>query len=213
MIDHDDTTVDSTPTIHYPAHREQMRRLNRVKDTLSLEDWFLINYDPGIGPFLSEVLKLNQEEQRLCYQVWREYTTAMIPEFFEGILSLLQDFRSQGGIVVVVSHSESDVIKKHYEIQQEVPGFLPDRIIGWDGVVEKHKPHPWPVFSVMEENNLSREEILVVDDLKPGILMANRAQVDSVAVNWSHRHPIIQLGLAELATYSLDSIEELRRII
>jgi len=213
MIDHDDTTVDSTPSIHYPAHREQMKQLDRPEDILSLEDWFLINYEPGIGPFMSETLKLNSEEQKLCYRVWREYTTSLVPDFFPGILPLLRDFRGSGGIVVVVSHSEADVIKKHYELQQELPGFLPDRIIGWEGIAEKHKPHPWPVYSVMEEFGLFREDILVVDDLKPGILMARRAEVDAAAVNWSHRHPVIREGLAELATYSLDSVEDLRHLL
>ena len=190
-----------------------MKRLGRMEDTLSLEDWFLVNYDPGIGPFMAETLKLTAEEQKICYQVWREFTTSLIPEFFPGILPLLRDFRDSGGVVVVVSHSEADVIRRHYEQQQEIPGFMPDRIIGWDGIAEKNKPYPWPVHSVMEEYGLSREELLVVDDLKPGIVMASRAKVDAAAVNWSHRHPVIRGGLAEMATYSLDSIEELKLLL
>jgi phosphoglycolate phosphatase-like HAD superfamily hydrolase len=43
--------------------------------------------------------------------------------------------------------------------------------------------------------------------------MARRAEVDAAAVNWSHRHPVIREKLAELATYSLDSIEELKNLL
>ena len=37
MIDHDDTTVDSTPSIHHLAHIEQMKQLGRSHEALDLE--------------------------------------------------------------------------------------------------------------------------------------------------------------------------------
>ena len=213
LIDHDDTTVDSTPSIHYPAHVEQMKRLGKEAELLSLKDWFLINYSPGIQSYLADTLGLSPEEQELCYRIWREYTTRDIPEFFKGILNLLSEFRSRGGKIVVVSHSEPDIIESHYEKQTEVPGFFPDRIIGWEGDIEKHKPNPWPVFSVMDEYGLEKNEILVVDDLKPGIEMAVRAGVDSVAAVWSHGIPAITEGLSQMSTYTAESIEGLADIL
>ena len=213
LIDHDDTTVDSTPSIHYPAHVEQMKQLGRERELLSLKDWFLINYSPGIQSYLADTLQLSAEEQEQCYRIWRTYTTRDVPKFFDGILDLLYGFRKDGGKIVVVSHSEPDIIKRHYELQTEYPGFLPDRIIGWEGDITKHKPNPWPVFSVIEEYSIPKEQILVVDDLRPGIEMAVRGGVDSVAAVWSHGIPAITEGLSEMSTYTAESIEGLAAIL
>ncbi|MBN2656366.1 MAG: HAD family phosphatase [Spirochaetales bacterium] len=213
IIDHDDTTVDSTPSIHYLAHQEQMRRIGRESETSTLEEWFKVNFDPGFSVYIDKVLKLTEAEKKICYEIWREFTTVLNPPFFEGMLSLLNDFRNQGGIIVVVSHSEPDIIRNHYETQSELPGFMPDRIIGWTGEPEKQKPFPWPVEEVMKEFSLSRKEILVVDDLKPGITMANRAGVDSAGVGWSHNLPVIRKAISRESTYFLESVEELRRLV
>lgn len=213
LLDHDDTTVDSTPSIHYPSHREQMKRLGREEQILSLEEFFLINFEPGLTSYFNDVLKLSKDELALCYDVWREFTTTRTPEFYPGILAMLNRYQELGGIIVVVSHSEADVIRHHYEKQEIFPGFMPQRIIGWDGVVEKHKPHPWPVLDVMREYELEQRDILVVDDLKPGILMAHRAGVDSAAVTWSHGHPVIRKGLAEMASYELNSLKEFESLL
>jgi beta-phosphoglucomutase-like phosphatase (HAD superfamily) len=129
------------------------------------------------------------------------------------MLPLLQEFREKGGIIVVVSHSEEDIIQSHYEKQSEIPGFIPDRIIGWTGEPEKQKPYTWPIDEVVKQFHLNKKEILVVDDLRPGIKMANRAGVDSVGVGWSHNLPIIKEGIIGECTYFLDSVQELYNLI
>lgn len=213
IIDHDDTTVDSTPSIHYLAHQEQMKRIGRESQISTLEEWFKVNFDPGFSIYIDSVLKLSDEEKKICYDIWREFTTVLTPPFFEGMLSLLDEFRRGGGIIAVVSHSEADIIRSHYEKQQEIPGFLPDRIIGWTGDPEKQKPHTWPVDQIREQFNLAKEEILVIDDLRPGITMANKAGVDSVGVGWSHNIQVIREGIIDQCTYFLYSIKDLRNLI
>lgn len=213
VIDHDDTTVNSTPTIHYLSHIEQMKRLGRESETSTLEEWFKVNFDPGYTTYIDSILKLTDEEKRICYKIWREFTTVMTPPFFEGMLPLLQEFRDKGGIIAVVSHSEPDIIRSHYEKQDELPGFLPDRIIGWTGDAEKQKPNSWPLEEIMKQYNLEKEEILVVDDLRPGITMANKAGVDSAGVGWSHNLPVIKEGIIDQCTYFLDTVNELYNLV
>jgi len=190
-----------------------MKRLGREKQTSTLEEWFKVNFDPGFSVYIDSVLKLSEEEKKICYSIWREFTTVLTPPFFKGMLPLLRDFRNEGGVIAVVSHSEPDIIKSHYERQTELPGFLPDRIIGWTGEPEKQKPYPWPVEQIREQFNLPEKEILVVDDLKPGITMANRAGVDSAGVGWSHNLAVIRDALSKESTYFLDSVEELRHLV
>lgn len=213
IIDHDDTTVDSTPSIHYLAHQEQMKRLGRESETSTLEEWFKVNFDPGFSVYIDSILKLTDEEKKICYNIWREFTTVMTPPFFPGMLPLLRKFREHDGIIVVVSHSEPDIIRSHYEKQSEIPGFLPDRIIGWTGEPEKQKPYAWPVEDIIKQYRLKKEEILVVDDLRPGITMANRAGVDSAGVGWSHNLPIIKEGILNQCTYFLNTVDELSSLV
>ncbi len=213
IIDHDDTTVDSTPAIHYLAHQEQMKRLGRESETSTLEEWFKVNFDPGFSVYIDSILKLSDSEKKICYDIWREFTTVMTPPFFDGMLPLLQKFRNKGGIIVVVSHSESDIIKSHYEKQTEIPGFIPDRIIGWTGDPDKQKPNCWPVEQVQKQFALRNDEILVVDDLRPGITMANNAGVDSAGVGWSHNLPIIREGIINQCTYFLDTVDDLSKLV
>ena len=213
LIDHDDTSVDSSPSIHHPAHLEQMKQLGREHESVSADEWMKINYDPGILAYLDTVLKLDKKEKDLCYTVWREYAKTRIPDFFPGILPLMKRFRDKGGYIVVVTHSEAEMVQAHYRHQQEIPGFLPDRIIGWTGDRSKNKPEPWPVFDVMKNYNLKKSEIVVVDDLKPGITMAKRAGVDSIGVGWSHQIPEIIEDMKKSCTYYASSVKEFAEII
>ncbi len=215
MIDHDDTAVDSTPSIHHPAHIEQMKQLGKSHQASDLKEWFQINFHPGLTVHLEETLKLSKEENKLCYEIWRDFTTTKIPPFFPGILKMLYNFKLQGGIIVVVSHSESDIIISHYEKQTEFPGFVPDRVFGWNGKREENKPNIWPVDETIKQFCIEKKDILVVDDLKPGILMAQKAGVDSAGVGWSQSHEIaeIKADLSSICTYYFEEVEELKNLI
>ncbi len=213
LIDHDDTCVDSTPKIHYPSHIIQMKRLGREDEILSLEEWLKVNYSPGITEYLDSTLKLNSSEKDMCYRIWREHSTGKIPRFFPGILQLMDKFKRLGGTVVVVSHSEEEMIRDHYSRQKESPGFFPDLIIGWNGDGSKNKPDPWPVFNVMEKYGAEKREIIVVDDLKPGIIMAAKAGVDSAGVGWSHRIPEIMEDMKENCTFYVSTVDELGELL
>ena len=216
MIDHDDTAVDSTPTIHHPAHLEQMKQLGRSHEALNLEDWFKINFHPGLVNYFKDTLTFTKEENKLCYSVWRDFTTkGDHPPFFPGILKVLNHFRNEGGIIVVVSHSEPDIIKTHYKQQKEFPGLFPDRIFGWNGNPEENKPNVWPVEETIKQFGIEKKDLLVIDDLKPGITMAIEAGVDSAGVGWSQSHqiPEIKADLSDICTYYFEKVKELETLI
>lgn len=215
MIDHDDTAVDSTPIIHHPAHLEQMKQLGRSHQASSLNEWFRINFHPGLTVHLEETLKLSKEENILCYNIWRDFTTTKFPPFFPGMLKLLNKFKAGGGIIVVVSHSEPDIITSHYKQQTEYPDLMPHRVFGWNGNRKENKPNTWPVQETIKQFSLEKKEILVVDDLKPGIIMAIKAGVDSAGVGWSQSHEIqeIKTDLSGICTYYLEKVDALERLI
>ena len=213
ILDHDDTAVDSTSEIHYPAHVEVMRRLRPDNTPVSLENWFRKNFDPGIMNFLRQELDFNDDEIEVEFEVWREYTAGITPEFFPGFLDIIREFRNRGGIVTVVSHSEADTIRRHYETATNGNVFLPDTIHGWTMEAEKRKPNPYPVHEILREYNLSSEDVLVVDDLKPGVEMAKAAGVPIAAAGWSHQISEIRQYMKRHCEAYFPDIESFGRFI
>jgi phosphoglycolate phosphatase/pyrophosphatase PpaX len=188
VLDHDDTAVDSTAWIHHPAHVQSMKRLRPDQLPLTLDQWFLKNYNPGILKYMVEELALSEEEMREEYEIWRKFTGEQIPHFYPGFLEALTAFKSGGGKIAVVSHSEKEFIERDYRANN----FLPDLIYGWEEDDTKRKPHPWPLLDAMRQTGVSPSETLVVDDLKPGVTMARAAGVDMAAAGWAHSIPEIE---------------------
>lgn len=184
LLDHDDTAVRSTEDIHYPAHLESLRVLRPEKQPPGMEQWLLANFH-GIMNYLEGELKLTTAEMEQELEIWRRFTTRRQPEFFPGFLETLADFRRKGGKVAVISHSEEDVIAGHYRRAKD-PMSFPDLIFGWTNEERKRKPSPWPVRQALARFGLKPHEALIVDDLKPGILMSQAAGVAFAAAGWSH---------------------------
>ena len=70
ILDHDDTVMDSTASIHYPAFLSSLNEL-RPGTTISLDDYFRVNFDPGFLPYLTEVLSFTPEELDKAVAVFR----------------------------------------------------------------------------------------------------------------------------------------------
>jgi phosphoglycolate phosphatase/pyrophosphatase PpaX len=210
VADHDDTSVMSTPSIHYPAHVEALRRLRPEMAPVSLEDFFRKNFHPGFLPFLSEELGLSESEIAESYEVWRSFTASSVPEFFPGLLEIYAEHKARGGILVVVSHSEVSMIERDYRAAGSV---MPDFVFGWDADPDRRKPHPFPLLETMRRFGLSPEEVIVLDDLKPGLDMASAAGVDFAAAGWGHAIPEIRNAMTGRCSYYLERIEDLRRLL
>ena len=211
LIDHDDTAVESTATVHYPAHLEALQVLRPGRVPPSQEEWIVRNFH-GIMEYLEGDLGLTRDEQLTELAIWRRWTERSAPPFYPGFLELLGDFRRHGGLVVVISHSEADVIESHYRAAQDPP-FLPDLIFGWDHDDNRRKPSPWPVLEALRRLSCAPSEALIVDDLKPGVLMARAAGVSMAAAGWSHRIAEIETYMRANATWYCPRVEDLRLLL
>ena len=74
VLDHDDTVVNSTATIHYPAFLEALKLL-RPGVTISLEDYFRENFDPGFIPYCVGKLGMTDDELEVEVECWRNYVS------------------------------------------------------------------------------------------------------------------------------------------
>jgi phosphoglycolate phosphatase-like HAD superfamily hydrolase len=211
ILDHDDTAVDSTATIHYPAHLAALKKLRPEHSIPSLETWFLKNFHPGLMVYLREDLEMSSRELEQEFLIWREYTSSRVPRFYPGFLEILVRYRHEGGLIAVVSHSQKDIIARDYLLHQ--PGVVPDMILGWDQDAGRRKPDPWPVRQILGHFGLEPYEVLIVDDLKPGVLMAEAAGVDIAAAGWGHFIPAIRAYMQAHCRCYLSSVAELGEFI
>lgn len=207
VIDHDDTAVASTAEIHFPAYRHSLRRLRPDMPEPTLQDFYLANFHPGFAEHLRDELGFTEAEIRIEFEIWRAYVAERTPAFYGGFADVLRSFRDAGGQVAVVSHSYEDTIRRHYALG--AGGFEPDAIFGWDDDAERRKPSAWPVRTLMDRYRLGPEQTLVVDDLKPGVVMARRAGVSVAAAGWAHRIPRIETYMRRECLAFLERVEDL----
>jgi phosphoglycolate phosphatase-like HAD superfamily hydrolase len=205
ILDHDDTAVKSTPEIHYPAFVKAMQVLRPKEKPFSLEQFVTYSYEPGFAEMLRDIIKLTPEERSYQYQVWREAVDEAVPDFYEGFPELLERFKDAGGIITVVSHSECDDIRKHYEQKCNVS---PDLIFGWVEEADKRKPSPYPVREILKAFSLKEKDALLLDDLKPGIVMAKSCCVPCAAAGWAHQIPVITEYMKTNADYYFSKVKE-----
>ncbi len=211
LIDHDDTAVDSTSAIHYPAHVEALRVLRPGRTPPTVDQWLISNFH-GIMEYLAGDLAMTKEELVAEFEIWQSFTRTRVPPFFPGFLDLLQEYRVRGGKVAVISHSEVETIERHYR-SARTPPFMPDLIFGWEHDESRRKPSPWPVQEALRRLGCTADETLVVDDLKPGVLMARATGVAIAAAGWSHRVDEIERYMRTEADMYCPCIDDLAAIL
>lgn len=203
LLDHDDTAIDSTASVHHPAHVASMAVLRPGEAALDLQGFFLKNFEPGFHTFLTEELRFSEAELDTEYRIWRDHAERLRPAFYPGFLEALAAYRSAGGRFVVVSHSESDIIWRHY--REAGRGLMPDEVFGREA--GPRKPDPWAARETLRRFDLEPEAVLVVDDLRPGIEMAQAAGVPAAAAGWAHRLPAIRTYMEANTLGVLDTVE------
>ncbi len=211
ILDHDDTVVNSTATIHYPSFIEYLKLYfpEKAKE-YTLESYFVKNFHPGITSLFVDEIGLNETQLKEEEAFWSEFVKGHIPSAYDGIKEIIEDFKSRGGIVAVDSHSYSEYIKRDYG-HNALP--TPDVIYGWDIPKEQRKPSPYTVLEIMKKYSLKPTEVLVVDDLKPGYDMAKGAGVDFAAAGWAYDVAEIKEFMKKNCDYYLERVEDLRRIL
>jgi phosphoglycolate phosphatase/pyrophosphatase PpaX len=188
VLDHDDTTVNSTATVHYPCFVEYMEKY--FPDVhMTLEEYFNANFDPGVVEMFTDMCGMTVEQMLDEEAYWKEYTKHHIPEAYDGIREILKEQRRRGGRICVISHSFTENILRDYRANS-LPE--PDLIFGWEYPPEQRKPSPWPLKQIMKAFGYRPEELLVVDDLKPGYDMAKAAGVPFAAAGWANDIPKIE---------------------
>ncbi len=211
VLDHDDTVVESTASIHFPCFEQYLaERKPHLVGKFDLKGYLRRNFDPGVLEFFRKDVGLTDKEIVEEEGYWRDYVKDRIPTAYEGMREILERFVSEGGILAVASHSISFNIERDYKANS-LP--MPAVIYGWDLPRDKRKPAPFALLDLMERYGLSPDEILMVDDLKPGYDMARAAGVSFAAAGWAYDVEEITAFMRRHCDYYLESVQALRRLI
>ena len=209
VLDHDDTVVQSTPTVNYPSFVETLRVL-RPGMEMPLEQFLRYSYDPGFLPLCTDICGMNEAELEYQVERWREYVRAHCPLPYPGMAEILQRQRAEGGLIFVASHSADENILRDYRAHF---GLEPDGIYSWDLPPEKRKPSPYALEDIMARYRLPPEQLLMVDDMKPGMEMAHACGVAFAAAGWSCQIPEIAEDLRRQSEFYLQTVDGLRDLL
>ena len=193
VLDHDDTTVNSTATVHYPCFVEYMEKY--FPDVhLTLEEYFRYNFEPGVIDLFTKICGMTWEQMMDEENYWKEYVKHHVPAAYPGIREILEEQKKRGGKICVVSHSFADYIRRDYRLNG-LPE--PDLIFGWEQPPEQRKPSVYPLEQIMKTFGMTPDQLLVLDDLKPGYDMARAAGVPFAAAGWANDIPEIEHFMRE----------------
>lgn len=207
VLDHDDTVVASSETIHYPSFIEYLKECRpEAVNNYTFESFLVKNFHPGITSLFIDELKLNEQEFIREQDFWAQFVENHIPNAYPGMKDIIERYLAEGGIVAVASHSYVRFIERDYK-HNSLP--MPTVIYGWDMEPELRKPSPYTIYDLMKRYELSAEDIIVVDDLKPGYDMARAAGVTFAAAGWAYDVPEIESFMREHCDYYFKTVEEL----
>lgn len=208
-FDHDDTLVNSTPLVHYPAFMKALEVL-RPRAELTMDEFLSYSFDPGFAEMCSDILGFTPEEMDYQYNFWLEYVRRVAPKAFPGIKELLLDLKKSGMLIAVVSHSFEENIRRDFNVNGLVE---PDAVYGWTKEKEFRKPSRWPLDQLIERFSVAPGEILVVDDLKPGKVMADCVGADFAAAGWGYDVPAVRNAMRAVTPNYYPSITEFETFI
>lgn len=206
ILDHDDTVVQSETTINYPYFCYILDQF-RPGMTITLEEYTQGCFHQGFANMCREKFQFTEQELVDEYTGWKDHIRTHIPAPFPGIGQIIRRQKEAGGLLCVVSHSSEENITRDYKTHF---GVLPDAIYGWDYPEEKRKPSTFPLEDIMGRYSLSRQEMLVVDDLKPAWEMCRKAGVPIAFAGWSKLEvPQIFAEMEALCDFSFSTTKEL----
>lgn len=205
VFDHDDTTVNSTTSVHYPSFVEYMKLKKPTYPIISLEEYVKLNFNPGIIELFTKYYGFSEEDFKEEELFWMDYTHKHVSEVFPGIREIMEAQKAAGGLIAVVSHSFADNITRDYE-HNRLP--TPDMVFGWEQPKAERKPAPTPLYKIMARYGLKASDILVLDDLKPGLDMARAAGCDFAAAGWCFDIPENERYMRENADFYFKTVAE-----
>jgi len=210
VLDHDDTVVQTLKTLSFPFFCLELEQF-RPGQTMSLADYVMECYRWGFADMCRKCFSFTDEELALEHKQWMEYIMKNIPAPFPGIGRIIRRQKEEGGILCVVSHSNTENILRDYRAHF---GMEPDAVYGWDRPAHQRKPNPWPLQDIMDTFGFRPEEILVVDDMQLACQMADPLGVAVAFAGWDDMGvPQLREEMRKRCAFSFDTVKALEKFL
>ena len=206
VLDHDDTVVRSEATINYPCFCDILDEF-RPGEKISLAEYILECSRLPFGEMCRQRYGFTDEELQSEYQFWKDYIRTHTPDPFPGIERIIHRQKEEGGLVCVVSLSGTENILRDYNTHF---GMEPDAVYSWDLPEHLRKPNTYPLRHIMDTYHLSPSQLLMVDDMKPGAMMAKVMGVPVAFAAWSRLdYPEIMEHMTKICDFTFRKTQEL----
>lgn len=205
VLDHDDTVVQSMKTLSYPFFLYVLE-VFRPGKTMSFSDYVRDCHHYGFADLCRIRFGFTEEELSKEHAMWMEYVLQNTPDPYPGIGNILKQQKQAGGLICVVSHSSKENILRDYRTHF---GFVPDAVYGWELPEQQRKPNPYPLQDIMSRFSLSKDQILVVDDMKLACKMAAPLGIQVAYAGWNGLAvPEIDAEMKQLCHYNFTTVQE-----
>ena len=206
VLDHDDTVVQTEKAIGYPYFREYIERIRPGK-TLTFEEYVQACNNMIFADMCRIRWQFTEEELQDEYLGWKAYSRMHTPPIFPGMDRIIRRQKELGGIVCVASLSTKEIIERDF---LHHVGFLPDAIYDNDLPAEKRKPSIYALNDIMTRFNLTKKDILVIDDMRLGWTMAQQAGIATAFAGWSKAEfPELAKEMTQLCDFAFLNTNEL----
>ena len=210
VLDHDDTVVQTEKTIGFPYFRDYIQRI-RPGCTLTFEEYVRDCNNMIFADMCVQRWQMTQEEMQEEYLGWKAYSRVNIPEVCPGIARVIRRQKEAGGILCVSSLSTREIIERDFLHHF---GVLPDAIYDYDLPPHQRKPNPYALEQIMQRFQLQPEDILMVDDMKLGCVMAQQVGVDTAFAAWSKQDfPALCSEMETLCDFTFRTTEALEQFL
>ena len=205
VMDHDDTVVQSMKTMSYPFFLYVLE-VFRPGKTMSFSDFVRDCHHYGFAELCRLRFSFTEEAIAKEHVMWMDYILKNTPSPYPGIKKILEHQKEAGGLICVVSHSSKENILRDYRTHFS---FLPDAVYGWEMPEQQRKPNPYPLQDIMNRFSLTKNQILVVDDMKLACKMAAPFGIQVAYAGWNDLGvPEIDTEMNQLCDYSFQTIQE-----
>lgn len=210
ILDHDDTVVQSERTINFP-YFAYILDVFRPGTKVTPEEYTQGCYHLGFADMCRKWYDFTEQEIVDEFLGWKEYIRHHIPEPFPGMDRIIRRQKALGGRIFVVSHSSEENITRDYAAHF---GIQPDAVFGWDLPEHQRKPSTYAVEQIMQKYGYRKDEMLVVDDMKPAYVMASAAGIPIAFAAWGRKdYPEICKEMENICDFAFDTPEKLEKFL
>ena len=210
VLDHDDTVVQTEKAIGFPYFRDYIEKI-RPGQTLTFPEYVKDCNNMIFADMCRIRWQMTDEEQREEYLGWKEYSRKNTPPLCPDMDAVIRRQKEEGGLICVASLSTREIIERDFTHHF---GFLPDAVYDYDLPPHQRKPSSYALEAIMAQFHLKPEELLMVDDMKPGYTMAKAAGVPTAFAGWSKAEfPELTSEMRSLCDYSFASARVLEAFL